>query len=117
MTPDLIKRFTPTPHNATVALSNMVVRVSTNCPLVLDLLRFASHGLNEGIPGEPDVRWRIVVEENVDQPIVDSQVHRFSYDGLAFIRLRHGSFLASERRARSGISFVAADLVEDERSF
>jgi len=117
MTPDLVKRFTATPYETTLALNNTVVQVSTNHPLVLDRLGSESRSSEKKIHAEPAARWRVVVEENVDLPISDSAVRSFSHDGLAFIRIGRGGFLASDRRAHTGISFVAQELVENERLF
>jgi hypothetical protein len=117
MTPDLIKRFAPTPYDATLAVNNVIVRVATNHPLVLDRLSLESGSSNQNNREKPAVHWRIVVEDNVDVVIDDSIAHRFSHDGLAFIRIGSRGFLASDQRAHFGISFVEHELIENERLF
>lgn len=118
MTLDLIKRFTSTPHNGTVELNNMVVRVSTNHIPALNRLRLETSSSNATICDEPGWHWRIVVERIDCSHGPDFAMRRFSHNGLAFIQFgRHGGFLASDLRAHTGISFVAQDLIENEHLF
>jgi hypothetical protein len=116
MTPDLIKRFTPTPYKATLAVDNLVIRVSSNHPLVLDRLGSEFCVAKHRISDKAGASWRIVVEENGGVPI-DLPVRVFSHDGLVFLRIGSRGFLALDRGAQAGISFVAQELVEDPRLF
>jgi hypothetical protein len=111
---DLVKRFSPTPLAGILTLNGMSVRVATNYDLVLDRLRAASTGSGADGGNLPTVNWRIVVERDGDAPGDDRTLCGFTHDGLSFIRISHGSFLAGDRRARCGISFVARDLISEE---
>ncbi len=116
MTPDLIKRFSSTAYEATVTLNNVSVRVATNNSLFLD--RLHSMGcLQTELHDSPVAHWRVVVEEDVDLPMGNSRVCGLAHDGLIFVRIAHGGFLAADRQARFGISFVAAEFVENDRLF
>jgi hypothetical protein len=116
MTPDLIKRFSSTAYEATLMLDNISVRVATNNSLVLDRLH-SRECLRKELPDSPVAHWRVVVEEDVDLPMGNSRVCGLAHDGLIFVRIAHGGFLAADRQARFGISFVAAEFVENDRLF
>ena len=113
---DLIRRFAPTPNAANLYLNGMSVRVATNDPLLLDRLRLVCSkdpGENEESPFS---QWTIIVEED-DASDRDFAVHSFAHDGLGLIRLAHGSFLACDRLARRGISFIDQSLIRDKQLF
>ena len=116
MTPDLIKRFSSTAYEATLMLNNISVRVATNNSLVLDRLH-SRECLRTELPDSPVAHWRVVVEDDVDLPMGNSRVCGLTHDGLIFVRIAHGGFLAADRQARFGISFVAAEFVENDRLF
>jgi hypothetical protein len=40
-----------------------------------------------------------------------------SHGGLAFVRVGHRSFLAYDRQARQGISFISETLVRNDKMF
>ena len=117
MTPDPVKRFSSTAYEATLALNNISVRVATNNQKVLDRLHSRSSGSQTEIQDSPVAHWRVVVEEDVDLPIGNSRVCGLTHDGLTFVRIAHGGFLAADRQARFGISFVSAEFVENDRLF
>jgi hypothetical protein len=114
---DLVKRFSPTPLVAILTLNGMIVRVATNYHLVLDRLRVASTASGENRSEPPTVDWRIVMESDGDESDGEFTLHGFTHDGLSFIRISHRSFLAGDRQARCGISFVARDVIREERLF
>jgi hypothetical protein len=116
---DFIKRFTPTPFAATFALPATSIRVETNCRAVVDRLLnvFAPADLNDS--DRPGFVWRIVAEsENDLEPVAESSsVHGLSYAGLSYISLGQKSFLACDRQARRGLSFISQNVVADEKLF
>lgn len=117
MTPDPVKRFSSTAYEATLTLNNIPVRVATNNQQVLDRLHSRSGDSRTEIHDSPVAHWRVVVEEDVDLPMGNSRVCGLTHDGLIFVRIAHGGFLAADRQARFGISFVAAEFVENDRLF
>lgn len=98
-------------------LNNIPVRVATNSQQVLDRLHSRSGGSQAEVHDSPVAHWRVVVEEDVDLPMGNSRVCGLAHEGLIFVRIAHGGFLAADRQARFGISFVAAEFVENDRLF
>ena len=114
---DLVKRFSSTPLAATMNLNGMMVRVATNDQVVLDRLRVASTASGGDISAPATVDWRIVVERDGDASDIEFALNGFTHDGLSFIRISRGSFLAGDLQARCGISFVTSDLITEEHIF
>lgn len=117
MVVDLVKRFSPTPLAANVPLNGVLVRVATNNSRVLDRLRAEAAGSGVNNRFAPTVDLRIVVEGETDAPGIESAQHSFTYDGLSFVRIANQSFFAADRQTRSGISFLARNLIEEDRLF
>src|SRR5579863_22900 len=113
---DLVQRFCPTPLAAVLPLNGAVLRVATNDQLVLDRLRAVSAPARNSRQASI-MHWRIVVEEGAHGSGDEFVRHAFQHDGLGFIRLSNASFLAANRQARCGISFIAANLIKEEGYF
>ena len=111
---DLVQRFSRTPLAADLTLNCLHVRVATNCQLLLDRLAVASTS-EDHHQEAPVVTWRIVVEDEPEAS--DRTPYSFSHDGLSLIRIAHGSFLAGDRHARIGISFISKELVDEAHLF
>lgn len=113
---DLVQRFSRTPFVADLTLNCVPVRVATNSQLLLDRL-VASTTDKEQHQGVSVVEWRIVVEDEGDASDRALAPHSFTQDGLSIIRIAHRSFLASDRQARLGISFISGKLLEEAHLF
>jgi hypothetical protein len=98
------------------------MRIETNHPLVLRRLESGLDSLS-GIPETPVAHWKIVVEDEINLPPVNSPFQGLTHDGLAFVRIEleelrsPGAFLAADRQAGRGVSFVATEFVEQEQLF
>ncbi len=114
---DLIKRFTPTPLTTTLSMDGMTLRVASNDQLVLDRLQLSCDAIEDDCLDAPISEWRIVVDEEDGTRDHDSTLQGFAHDGLSFIRLARGSFLAGDRRANLGISFIEKSLILDDQHF
>jgi len=112
---DLVKRFSSTPLATTLALNGMVVRVATNDPVLLNRL-LAAFSEVAGSDETPIANLRIIVEDD-DVLNREFNVHSFGYGGLMFAKIAHGSFLASDRQAGCGISFVERRFIQDKQLF
>lgn len=117
MTPDPTKRFSSTVYEATLVLNNMSVRVATNNQQLLDRLHSRSGGSPTEVGDSVVAHWRVVVEEDVDLSMGNLRVYGLAHDGLIFVRIAHRGFLAADRQAHFGISFVAAEFVENDSLF
>ena len=114
---DLLKRFTPTPFEVTFELSGATIHLATNSDVMRDQLRMLQPSAKRESQGNGTLFWRIVVEPEREAYDESPSVHRLSHGGLAFIRIGHRSFLAYDRQARQGISFISENLVRDEKMF
>lgn len=115
---DFIKRFTSTPFETTLELSGTRIRLQTNCQAAADQLRGALPPCAASDLGRTDFVLRVVVESDADLEFEAARApDRFSHDGLSFISLGQKSFLACDRQARRGISFISQALVTDEKRF
>jgi hypothetical protein len=115
---DLIKRFTETPLETMLGLFGTNIRLETNCQAVADQLRRALTSCTTSALVAPDFILRVIAESE-DDPEFETvpTVHRLSHNGLSFVSLGYKSFLACDRQARQGISFISQNLVTDEKRF
>lgn len=116
---DLPKRFAPTPIEARFPLSGSIILLTTNSQRVVRQLERALPPLSVSAMNSPDFLWRIVSESD-DDPVHDAEpfrVYCLDYGGLSFVNIGRKGFLACDRHARLGVSFVSQSLVEDEKRF
>ena len=114
---DLLKRFTPTPFEVAAGFSGTTLRLATNSDLLRDRLRMFLPSAKAESDCNAELFWRIVVEAERESCDEFPSVHRVSHGGLAFIRVGRRSFLAYDRQARQGISFISENLVRNEKMF
>lgn len=114
---DLVKRFSLTPQVAVFPLNGSLLRVASNSQLLLDRLQAESTASRADIRNASIMDWRIVVEGEQHASGGDFAHHGFKHDGLSFIRIANESFLAFDRLLRIGISFITANLIEEEGLF
>lgn len=114
---DLIKRFSPTPLGATLTVNGATLRVATNDQLLLDWLRAVCDTSGGGSDDTPISDWKILVEDEDEASDCELSLGGFMYDGLSFIRISHRSFIAFDRHARCGISFIDKKLAQNEQLF
>jgi hypothetical protein len=114
---DLLKRFTPTPFEVTFELSGATIHLTTNSEVMRDRLRMFQPSAKAESQRHEWPLWRIVVEPEGEAYDESPSVHRLSHGELAFVRVGHTSFLAYDRQARQGISFISENLVRNEKMF
>jgi hypothetical protein len=116
--PDLVKRFTETPLEAQLELLGTNIRVETNCQAIADKL---SHALAPSTVEHSHVSnfvLRVVVEADEDsEPTADFEVLRMSHGGVSFITMGQKTFIACDRQAQLGISFISQNFLTDEEQF
>jgi hypothetical protein len=114
---DLLKRFTRTPLEVACEFSGVAIRVATNSDVMSGRLRkFQGSGKKQN-GGNAMWFWKIVVESECETYDEYPNAQRMNHGGLAFVRIGHRSFLACDRRARQGISFIAENLATNDRMF
>lgn len=114
---DLLKRFTPTPLEVTFELSGATIHLATNSDVMRDRLRMFQSSANAESQRNAWSLWRIVVEPEREAYDESPSVHRLSHGELAFVKVGHTSFLAYDRQARQGISFISENLIRNEKMF
>jgi hypothetical protein len=114
---DLLKRFTPTPFEVAFELSGTTIRLATNSDVMRDRLRMFQPSAKAESQRNAWSLWRIVVEPEREANDESPSVYRLSHGELAFVRVGPRSFLAYDRRARQGISFISENLVRNETMF
>jgi hypothetical protein len=114
---DLLKRFTRTPFEVAFELSGTTIRLATNSDVMRDRLRMFLPSAKAESQCNARLFWRIVVEPEREACDESPGVHRMSHGGLAFVRVGHRSFLAYDRQARKGISFVSENLARNDKMF
>jgi len=115
--PDLLRRFTPTPLKATIALDGVNVILSTNLQFLVDRLQDACGSAASERAGGSAFDWRVVVEANNDSEPESTGRHHLRHDGLALITFGQNSFLACDLRTREGIGFIPQYLVDNRDVF
>jgi hypothetical protein len=112
--PDLLRRFTSTPHAADLRLMGRTIRVETNNKALLDLALkfFERHQHGEAAP--PDFTWRLVCEPDSRMQTTDVHLSAFSDPGLRFVNLGQRGFLAVDVESRKAVGFFAESYLHDE---
>lgn len=114
---DLLKRFTGTPFEVALDLSGTRIRLTTNSDTLRLRLRMFLPSSKAESNCNAELFWRIVVEPGPEPRDEFPSVHRMSHGGLSFVRVGNRSFLAYDRQAHQGISFISENLVRNEKLF
>jgi hypothetical protein len=112
---DLLKRFTRTPLEVAFELSGTTIQLATNSEVVRD--RLCTLLPSPKPHRNARLSWRIVVEPECEAYDESPSVHRMSHGGLAYVRIGHGSFLAYDRQAHQGVSFISENLANNQKMF
>jgi hypothetical protein len=116
---DLPRRFSPTPIETRFQLAGFIILLATNSQRVVRQLERVLVPLSVNAMRPPDFFWRIVSEAD-DDPVRHAEpfsVHTLDCNGLSFVNIGQKGFLACDRNARLGVSFVSQSLVEDDKQF
>ena len=111
---DLLRRFTSTPHNATLSIMGNTVRLESNNRAIVDkAVKFFER--YQGQPaGRADFLWRIVGEATSQEHTDGVELTAFSDHGLRFANIGQRSFLAVDLHAREAVAVVSEEYIESE---
>ena len=115
--PDLLRRFTTTPHSMDLQLMQRTVRLETNQKAALDLARKFFERHQHGTPGKPQFLWRIVCESDPQVQSTDVPLTAFSDFGLRYVNIGQRGFLAADLDNREAMAFLSDRFVEGETRF
>jgi len=111
-------RFRPMPLEMTLEIDGIVVDVATDSQILLDRLQ-SRCPLSGRRSAESSCAWKIVIEPSQESlsEVGGLTPHGLRHGGLAYLAIGGGGFLAYDREAREGISFVPETIVQDEGAF
>jgi hypothetical protein len=112
--PDLLRRFTSTPHTTNLRLMQRTVRLETNSRelLALTVKFFERH--QHGATGQPEFLWRVVCESDARPQLTTVQLSAFSDAGLRYVNIEQRGFLAVDLERCEAMGFLGNQFVEDE---
>jgi hypothetical protein len=113
--PDLLRRFTPTPHVSHLRLMKRTVRLETNSLEIQHMaLRFFQNqgGVDRQPDGQPELLWRVIGESQSGLPSTNVPVTAFADSGLQYVNFGQRSFLALDLDKRQAIAFLSDCFVE-----
>ncbi len=115
--PDLLRRFSSTPHTADLQLMQRTVRLETNERSVIELARefFKTH--QHGAMGKSQFLWRIVCESDPLVESTDVPLSAFSDSGLRYVNIGQRGFLALDLENREAVAFLSDLFIEGETRF
>lgn len=115
--PDLLRRFTPTPLTADLCVMERTIRLETNSPVILEQTRRALTRYAQARSERPEFLWRVVSEPDTNSQQFWPEMPAFSDRGLSFINIGQRGFLAVDSEAREAAAFLPEDLIRDELGF
>lgn len=115
--PDLLRRFTSTPHAADVCLMERAIRMESSNVLILERALRATKIYGVPRSRRPEFLWRLVSEADSQLKPPWPEMTAFSHQGLSFVNIGQQSFLAVDLESREGVGFLAEELAKDEMGF
>jgi hypothetical protein len=115
--PDLLHRFTPTPHAADLQLIQRTVRFETNSEELLALALKFFERYQHGTVQSPEFLWRLVCESDPHVQSTAGELSAFSDLGLRYVNIGQRGFLAVDLERREAVGFLADQFVEDDPRF
>ncbi len=115
--PNPTGRLTPTPFVADLFTGTCAVRLETNCPLILRLVR---NSLSRTPCDQPVLQrflWRLVSTEEAGLEAPTTRSSSVSAHGIQFVNMGQQSFLAMDAETRCAVGFLAQAYLRDERCF
>lgn len=114
---DPLRRFTSTPYTAALPVMGRTVLLETNSSRILDHVAKLFAPYPGSTDGNPDFRWRIVVQSDVQMSPPWPKRSVFSAPGLRFAEFGQRNFLAVDTEARQAIAFISEGLASDTPGF
>jgi hypothetical protein len=116
--PDLLRRFTPTPLTAELRLMGRAIRLESNSAVILErMCRALNNGRHAAKSARPEFLWRLVSDAVPEFRPPWPELTVFSHEGLSFVNIGQGGFLAVDLESREAVGFLAEELTKDELGF
>jgi hypothetical protein len=115
--PDLLGRFTSTPHTTDVKLMQRTVRLETNTKAVLALAHEFFERHQHGRVGKPQFLWRIVCESDPQVQSTALRLSAFSDVGLRYVNIGQRGFLSVDLESREAMAFFSDQFVKGKTRF
>jgi hypothetical protein len=115
--PDLLRRFTPTPFRGSLNVMGRLIHVETNSLAVLKQIGSHLGEYSGSPPKRPNFAWRIVSEESSPNELGWPEMVAFSRDGLSYAGIGPRGFLAVDSLEREAVAFLPEELANDRFGF
>jgi hypothetical protein len=115
--PDLLRRFTPTPFRADLIVMERIVRLETNSLALLNEFKRRFGGHSGSAAGSATFTWKIVGERYSGGEFRWSEITAFSQEGLSYARIGQGGFLAVDSREQEAVAFLPEELAKNRLGF
>jgi len=115
--PDLLGRFTGTPHAAKLQLMGRTIHVETNHAPILTRAKEFFERHQHTPPGLSEFTWRIICEHDPLVLSTDVPYTAFSDLGLRYVNIGQRGFLAVDLENLEAVAFLSDRFVEDEARF
>jgi hypothetical protein len=112
--PDPLRRFTLTPHAASLPVMDRLLRLETNDARLVERIAAAFAGYPALQPGRPEFLWRIVSQPDPGVRHQWPARSAFSGPNLRFAEFGQTNFLAVDLEIREAIGYIAEGLVEND---
>src|SRR5438477_334892 len=115
--PDLLRRFTSTPHATDLRLMQRTVRLESNRKDVLEFALKFFERYQHGRAGKSEFLWRLVCETDPQVQSTAVQFSAFSDLGLRYVNIEQRGFLTVDIERREARGFLGDRFVEGEPRF
>ena len=112
--PDLLRRFTPTPHRLHLGIMGRTVRFESNSLVFLELVRGFVERYQDSVSRPINFCWRIICETDLLVPTTEVPFAACAGRCLHYVNIGQRSFLAINREARQGVGFIAQRFLEED---
>ncbi len=112
--PDLLRRFSLTPHIAHLRLMGRSIRIESNDISLLHLGNqfFQSH--QHGISASPEFVWRVICEPDLKVQSTGVPLSAFSDVDLRYVNIGQRGFLAVDFQNHAGVGFLPKVFLEGQ---
>lgn len=115
--PDLLRRFTPTPLTADLRVMRRRIRLETNSDTLRQRMLCPFDGSADSRSVETEFLWRLVAEDSAHFGARWPELNAFTDGTLSVVNVEHAGFIALDRDVREAVGFIPQELVRDASGF
>ena len=111
--PDPTSRLTPTPLVADLGAAGCAIRLETNSPAILRLVRNSLNRSPRSQPTQQTFLWRLVSDRDAGWYPPRPGFSSVSSDGIQLVNMGQRSFMAMDAAARCAVGFLAEEFLKE----